>query len=143
MATLISATRPDPRFYIQIIQHDDGNWEAQPMPLDDVVRPPSLGIPGFAIPGLRSVTKTTVNNYASTYITTYAPAYMQSNALYVLQSQASGPDVDNAHAMFTWIDAVRAYSNTLNSQIDLMSFDQITTFIIAAAGWPPPPAFLQ
>jgi hypothetical protein len=137
--TVISADRPDPRYYIQIIQHDDGNWESQPMPLDDIVVPARLGIPGFSMQGLRSVTKTNVNHYAEDFITNHAPPFAQSNALYVLSSQTSGTAVDDANAMFTWINAVRAESNTLSAQIDTMTFDQIVVFNIPAQPWPAPP----
>jgi hypothetical protein len=140
--TTITADRPDPRFYIKIIQHDDGNWEAEPMPLDDVTRPLLLGMV-VTIPGLRSVTKVSVNKYTETFIFNYAPNTAQNNALYVLSHQTSGPEFDDANAMFTWINAVRARSNEINASIDTMTFDQLVVFLVPSAGWPNPPASLQ
>jgi hypothetical protein len=138
---VITASRPDQRFYINIVQYDDGNWAADPMPLDDVtVKKPGLG--SLVAKGLRTLTIDNTNNYAQTYILTYAPDYAQRNALQVLATQTSGTAWQNATDMWNWINAVRANAQTLAGQIKNMDFNTLVTYTVPTQNWPAVPASL-
>jgi len=134
---VITHDRPDPHFYIQIIQHDDGNWEAQPMPLDDQVV--NTGHVSITVPGLRTMTTRSVDTYALAYITRFAPDYAQRNALYILQTQTSGTDWTWANDMWNWITSVRTYSDSLNTSVGSMTFEQLVVFVIDGQNWPAVP----
>jgi hypothetical protein len=137
MAVLITADRPDERFYINIIQHDDGNWEAEQMPLDDS----EVTMTGttFMSMGLRSVTQGQVDSYASQAILTNAPADMQRNGLYYMQQHAPGTG-DATYAsykdMFDWINAMTAYRDTVKTNISTLTFDQLVVYSIPSLAWP-------
>lgn len=141
MAPVITKDRPDSRFFINIMQSDDGNWSSEPMPLDDVTV--NLFGRDISTAGLRSRTQGEVNNFAQQFILNMAPDWYQRDLLFILHSQTSGPEVDDANAVFNWINAVRNYSNILNDQISVMTFDQIVVFTVPAANWPSPPDSLQ
>jgi hypothetical protein len=140
---IITATRPDPRFYQSILQHDDGNFESEQKPLNDstsfAAGFSSTGV--ITALGLRSQTKLTVDAYAQRYILNSASADAQRQALKALSTTTSGPAHDNAVAMFAWIDSVNAYAATIKNPINTMTFDQIVVFVIPNTGWPPPPVY--
>jgi len=128
------AQRPDPRFYQNIMQFDDGSFTADQMPLDDVVT--TRGSKTIVTAGLRNITKQNINAYAAAYITSFAPPYAQNNALKVLATQTSGSEFTAATAMFTRIDNCRAYSNQLCAAVDTMTFDQLVVYTVPTTGWP-------
>jgi hypothetical protein len=128
------AQRPDPRFYQNIMQFDDGSFTADQMPLNDVVI--TRGSQTYVTAGLRNITKQNINAYAASYITTWAPPYAQNNALHVLATQTSGPDYDAATAMFQRINNTRDYSNQLCANVDTMTFDQLVIYTVPTTGWP-------
>jgi hypothetical protein len=128
------AQRPDPRFYQNIMQFDDGSFTADQMPLDDVVI--TRGSQTFVTAGLRNITKQNINAYAGSYITTFAPPYAQNNALHVLATETSGADYDAAAAMFQRINNTRDYSNQLCAAVDTMTFDQLVVYTVPTTGWP-------
>lgn len=140
MVSIISHDRPDPRFYVNIVQGDDGNWSSDQMPLDDIAI--TKGLNNFTAKGLRTLTKDNIDNYTQQYILSHAPDYAQRNALYVLSTETTGTDFDDANAMFTWINAVRAENDTLKTAVDSMTFDQLVVYVIASSPWPPPPSSL-
>lgn len=140
---IITHDRPDSRFYINIVQGDDGNWSADQMPLDDVsVHKPGLPT-GLIAQGLRTITIGNVNSYAQTYILDFAPDFAQRNALYVLQTSTSGTAWQTATDMWNWINAVRNETNVLTAQIKNMDFNTLVTFSIPAAPWPAVPNSLK
>jgi hypothetical protein len=139
------ATRPDPRYYINIQQHDDGNYSADQMPLDDssTTRVDMTGSQQTkVIPGLRSQTKDQINAYAQTLIYTYAPAWVQSNALHVITTGSPPADLADANATWQWINDSRAIASTECAKIDGMNFNQIVVYVIPKDTWPAPPANL-
>jgi hypothetical protein len=128
------AQRPDPRFYQNIMQFDDGSFTADQMPLDDVVI--TRGSKTYVTAGLRNITIQNINSYASAYITSFAPPYAQNNALHVLATQTSGAEFDAATAMFQRINNCRDYSNQLSAAVQLMTFDQLVVYTVPTTGWP-------
>jgi len=142
MAPVITKDRPDPRFFTNIIQSDDGNWSSEPMPLDDQTITLLNGMT-VSMPGLRSIAQGWVNNFASELILSMAPLWYQNNLLFILHTETSGPDFDAATAVFQWINDVRNYSNIVNDQISVMTFDQLVVFTVPNANWPTPPESLQ
>ena len=112
MATVFTQHKPDPKWYASIIQYDNGDWAADPKPLDDVVHyPPSggYGTAGFTIPGLRTMMAREITTQAKALVDTYAPADYQRDWLNILAQQTSGTDFDNAQAMMNWVNSVNAY----------------------------------
>jgi hypothetical protein len=142
MAPVITKDRPDPRFFTNIIQSDDGNWSSEPMALDDMTVTMPLG-QTFSVPGLRSIAQGWVNNFAQQLILTLAPLWYQNNLLFILHTETSGPEFDDATAVFQWINDVRNYSNIVNDQISVMTFDELVVFAVPNANWPVPPESLQ
>lgn len=128
------AQRPDPRFYQNIMQFDDGSFTADQMPLNDVII--TRGTQTYVTAGLRNITKQNINAYAGAYITTFAPPYAQNNALHVLATQTSGQEYTDAAAMFQRINNTRDYSNQLSAAVDLMTFDQLVVYTVPTTGWP-------
>jgi hypothetical protein len=126
--------RPDPRFYQNIMQFDDGSFTADQMPLNDVIT--TRGTTTIVTAGLRNITKQNINAYAASYITLWAPPYAQNNALHVLATETSGADYDAATAMFQRINNTRDYSNQLCAAVDLMTFDQLVVYTVPTTGWP-------
>lgn len=143
---ITSATRPDPKYYVHIQQHDDGSWTADPMPLDDqTITIPMLGT--MITKGLRTLTQETVDLHAQQSIEINAPADMQRNALYVVAQGAATPGYASAKACLDWVNAMNAYRDTAKAAIATMTFDQLVTYTIPT-GWPavpsnmPPTAFV-
>jgi|SRR5580765_1616363 hypothetical protein len=145
MATFQSA--PDPRYYQNILQHDDGTYTADPKPLDDLtttrMNPADQANPMIVIIyGLRSVVRDTmINPSISAYIYKYAPDYAQRNANNIISQPANytPQQVQDAKDMWTWINAVVAYGNSLTTQIQSMTFNQIVVWVVPSTGWPVPP----
>src|SRR4029077_11665255 len=141
MATF--TTQPDPRYYQNVQQHDDGSYSADQKPLDDVstTRPNPADHSNpmtVIIYGLRSVVRDTmINPTASAYIYKFAPDYAQRNANNIIAQPANytPQEVQDAKDMWTWINDVVAYSNTLVDQINLMTFDQIVVWVVPSTGW--------
>jgi hypothetical protein len=145
MATTF-AQRPDPNFYINIQQHDDGNWSADQMALDDVV----ITIPlhgDVASKGLRTITKDNIDLYAFQSIQINAPPDMQRNSLYIVAQGTGTAGYASAKACMDWVVAMNAHRDTLKGTVTTMTFDQLVVFVVAATGWPalpsnmPPKAF--
>jgi hypothetical protein len=138
MAT-IYATRPDPNFYINIQQNDDGNWSADQMALDDV----TINIPlhgDVVSKGLRTLTQDNIDVYAFQSIQINAPPDMQRDALYIISQGSGAPGYASAKACMDWIVAMNAKRDALKATITSMTFDQIVVFVISEQGWPALPA---
>lgn len=139
------ASRPDPRYYVNIQQHDDGNYSADQMPLDDTTTT-RFDMTGAqqtkTIPGLRSQTNDLINAYAQTYIYNFAPPWVQSNANNVIASGTTGQALTDAQATWTWINSVRTVANQQTALIDGYNFNQIVTYVLPLNIWPTPPANL-
>lgn len=144
------ATAPDPRYYQNILQHDDGTYTADPKPLDDVsttrMNPADhANQMTVIIYGLRSVVRDTmINPSVSAYIYKYAPDWAQRNANNIIAQPGnySAQEVQDAKDMWTWINAVVAYGNSLVSAVQSMTFNQIVVWVVPSTGWPDPPASL-
>lgn len=141
---------PDYRYYQNILQHDDGTYTADPKPLDDTtttrMNPADHNNPMIVITyGLRSVVRDTmINPSVQAYIYKYAPDWAQRNANNIIAqpSDYTTQEVQDAKDMWTWINAVIAYGNSLVSQINSMTFEQIIVWVVPSTGWPVPPASL-
>lgn len=144
MATF--TTPPDPRYYQNILQHDDGSFTADQKPLDDTtIERFNLAAPGMitvVLRGLRSVVRDTlINPSVSAYILKFAPDWAQRNANNIIAQPANytAQEVQDAKDMWTWINAVVAYGNSLVAAVQAMTFDQIVTYVVPTTGWPAPP----
>jgi hypothetical protein len=84
-----------------------------------------------------------VNNFASQLILNLAPLWYQNNLLFILHSETSGAEFDDATAVFDWINDVRNYSNIVSDQVSVMTFDELVVFAVPSANWPVPPDSLQ
>jgi hypothetical protein len=148
---------PDSRYYQNILQHDDGTYTADQKPLNDTIttrmNPANFSSPiTVIIYGLRSVVRDTMINPAtSAYIYKYAPDWAQRNATQTIQTlSAKTPPLTptetqalaDAKAMWTWINNVVAYSNSLTTAVQAMTFEQIVVYVVPSTGWPAPPASL-
>jgi hypothetical protein len=137
---IITHDRPDPRFYVNITQGDDGNWSADQMNLEDVESPRPAGLTAVS-KGLRSVTQDSVDSFSAQSVLINAPPDMQRNGLaYMPQHAAGDPLYDKYYAMFTWINAMNTYRDSQKAAISTMTFDQLTTYIVNNQGWPPLPS---
>jgi hypothetical protein len=138
MATIF-ATRPDPNFYINIQQHDDGNWSADQMALDDVtITIPMIG--DVASKGLRTLTKDNIDNYTFQSIQINAPPDMQRDSLYIISQGAATPGYASAKACMDWITAMNANRDSVKATVNTMTFDQLVVFVVSESGWPPLPS---
>jgi hypothetical protein len=142
---VITHDRPDPKYYMNLIQYDNGDWAADPLPLDDTIKyPPNGGTAGIAIPGLRSKIAIPVTNLARNLINRYAPNDLQRNALYILTTQTSGTAWTNAKAMMDWVAAVNTFSNNEIANVKKLNFNQLVSYTppTGIPPWPAPPAGL-
>ncbi len=144
---IITHDRPDPKYYMNIIQYDDGNWAADPLPLDDTIVYPAkggYGIAGIKQPGLRTTTSAAATNLARTLINKFAPNDLQRNALYILATQTSGTAWTNAKAMMDWIVAVNAFRDAEIANVKTLNFNQLVAYLPPAGvpPWPAPPSGL-
>lgn len=138
MATIF-ATRPDPNFYINIQQHDDGNWTADQMVLDDVAI--TIPLHGDVLSkGLRTITKENVDLYAFQSVQINAPPDMQRDSLYIITQGTGAAGYASAKACMDWIVAMNTRRDALKTTISTMTFDQIIVFVITEAGWPALPS---
>jgi hypothetical protein len=135
----IFATRPDPNFYVNIVQSDSGDWSADPMALDDVV----VTIPmhgDVASKGLRTITKDNIDSYAFQSIQINAPPDMQRDSLYIITQGTGATGYASAKACMDWVTAMRAQAESLKTSVNTMTFDQLVVFVIGASGWPALPS---
>lgn len=144
---IITHDRPDPKYYMNIIQYDDGNWAADPLPLDDTVVYPAkggYGTVGISKPGLRTTISDPVATLARQLINKYAPNDLQRNALYILATQTSGSAWTNAKAMMDWIVAVNAFRDAEIANVKTLNFNELVAYIppTAVPPWPVPPTGL-
>jgi hypothetical protein len=143
--------KPDPKYYVNIIQYDDGNWAADPIPVDDTtVYPPQggykpgTGSPGVQVPGLRTLTSRAITDQAATIVNKYAPPDHQRDALHILATQTSGSAWTNAKAMMDWVNAVNVYRDQQIAYVYTLNFNQIVAYIVPSGfpPWPAPPSGL-
>jgi hypothetical protein len=141
------ATPPDPRYYQNILQHDDGSYTADQKPLDDTtttrMNPADHANPQIVIIyGLRSVVRDTmINPSTSAYIYKFAPDWAQRNANNIIAQPGSytAQQLQDAKDMWTWIDSVVAFSNSLVANVNAMTFNQLVVWVVPSTGWPAPP----
>jgi hypothetical protein len=144
---IITHDRPDSRYYINIIQYDNGDWAADPLPLDDTIVHPvkgGYGSVGISQPGLRTRISGPVTGLARDLISKYAPNDLQRNSLYILATQTSGTAWTNAKAMMDWVAAVNAFRDNEIANIKTLNFNQLVIYIppVGIPPWPAPPAGL-
>lgn len=144
---IITRDRPDSKYYINIIQYDNGDWAADPLPLDDTIVYPAkgqYGAAGLTLPGLRTTVSKPIATQARQLIQKYAPNDLQRNALYILTTQTSGTAWTNAKAMMDWIAAVNAFANTEIANVQTLNFNQLVAYIPPSGTppWPVPPSGL-
>jgi hypothetical protein len=145
--SIITHDRPAPKYYTNIIQYDDGNWAADPLPVDDYVVYPIKGgydTAGLPKPGLRTVVSGDVITMARNIINKYAPNDLQRNSLYILLTQTSGTDWTNAKAMMDWIVSINNYRDTEVANVKTLNFNQLVAYLPPQGmpPWPAPPAVL-
>lgn len=150
------SAKPDPKYYMNILEHDDGSYTADQKPLDDwTVEKLDMGQPGYitvVMFGLRStLCNEVINAQAERYIYKYAPPWAQANATQVIvklgPQSGSLPadqqqDLDDANALWDFVNACVAYSNQLSDEVRAMTFEQILVYVVPTTGWPNPPASL-
>jgi hypothetical protein len=144
MTSIITPTKPNLLYYVNIHQLPDGTWASDQMPLDDSqFVPPAAGSASHAIPvlGLRSYTAQSVTEYAASLVNKYAAADIQRNALYVLSTSTSGTAWTNAKATMDWVTSVNSFRDTEITHVRTLTFNQLVAYIIPT-GWPVPPSFL-
>ena len=154
---IITHDRPDPKFYSNIIQYDDGNWAADPIPVDDTISYPAMGgyagsnVPGgtgpvgIKRPGVRTNVSNSVADQAMALVNKYAPPDLQRNALNILATQPTGSTAYiNAKAMMDWIASVNSYRDTEIAHVKTLNFNQLVVYQVPAGTppWPVPPASL-
>src|SRR5262245_21174691 len=147
---ILTHDRPDPKYYMNMIQYDEGNWAADPIPLDDQVHHPgepthgSTATKGITIPGLHTRTGSEVSKVALGLVNTYAPPDKQRDSLTILSTQTSGPAWTAAKAMMDWIKAVNDYRDAEIAHVKTLNFNQIIVYQMPAGAppWPVPPAGL-
>lgn len=144
---LITHDRPDEKFYRNIIQYDDGNWAADPLPIDDTIVYPvkgGYGTAGVPVPGLRTTISTPVADMARQLINKFAPNDLQRNALYILATQTSGPNWTKAKAMMDWVMAVNAFRDAEIANVKTLNFNELVAYVppIGVPPWPVPPTGL-
>jgi hypothetical protein len=144
---IITATRPDPKYYVNIQQLPDLTWSSDQMPLDDLkYLPPAHTNPDSAAiaPGLRTLTASSVYETAANLIAKYATADVQRDALTILATTSSGTPWTQAKATMDWITAVNVYRDTQVANVYTLNFNQLVAYV-AVAGvppWPSPPTHL-
>jgi len=144
MTSIITPTKPNSLYYVNIHQLPDGTWSSDQMMLDDLQYvPPGSGDPKHAVsvPGLRSNTAVTPTEYAAGQINKYAPPDVQRNALYVLSTSTTGTAWTNAKATMDWVNAMNSFRDTEIARIRTLTFTQLTSYVLPT-GWPAPPANL-
>jgi hypothetical protein len=140
---MITKDRPDPRFYKNIIQGDDGNWSSDQMPLDDVTV--NIGARTYQTAGLRTMVSRAVVQQAQLIINRYTTAETQRNALYILTTQTSGTPWTNAKAMMDWIGQVNTFRDSeIANNVLPLNFNQLIVYLVPTGTppWPAPPASL-
>ncbi len=138
---VITHDRPDQKFYINIIQYDDGNWAADPLPVDDMIVYPAkggYGTDGISKPGLRTRTSVAVETFARSLVSKYAPNDLQRDALYILATQTSGTAWTAAKALMDWIVAVNAFRDTEIARVKTLNFNELVAYM-PPVGMPPWP----
>jgi hypothetical protein len=144
---ILTRDRPDPKYYMNITQYDDGNWAADPLPLDDTIVYPAkgqYGTAGLTLPGLRTTISKPIATQAMQLIQKYAPNDLQRNSLYILATQTSGTAWTNAKAMMDWVAAVNAFRDSTIANIKTLNFNQLVAYMppVGMPPWPAPPAGL-
>jgi len=150
--------RPDPNYYANIVQYDDGSWAADPIPVDDTLIYPAQGgyagthppsapsnAPlGIKIPGVRTNLSRNIALNAAGLINMYAPPDIQRNFLYTLSTSTTGTAHDNAKAAMDWVAAVNTYRDQQITYVHTLNFNQLVAYHMPAGTppWPVPPAFL-
>ena len=133
MATF--ATRPDPNFYINIQQFDNGDWTADQMALDDVTV--TIPMHGDVITkGLRTLTKDNIDLYTFQSVQINAPPDMQRDSLYIVTKGTGAAGYASAKACLDWVEAMNVKRDTLKTSVSTMNFNQLIVFVITEAGWP-------
>ena len=147
--SIITTTKPDTRYYTNILHLPDGTWSSDQMSLVDLpVVPPGFTSSDpqniFTIPGLTSNTAANVTEQAAQLINKYAPADVQRNALYILSTTTTGTPHANALATMQWVAAVNTYRDTQITNVKTLNFDQLVAYIVPTGipPWPAPPSFL-
>ncbi len=146
---IITADKPDRKYYCSIMQLPDLTWSSEQLPLDDI----QTVLPGFTspdpqhlltIPGLRSKTATGVVEQAASLVNKYAPADVQRNALHILSTTTTGTPYTNARDTMDWVMAVNAYRDAQVANVKTLNFDQCVAYItpVGIPPWPAPPACL-
>ena len=138
MATTF-AQRPDPNFYINIQQHDDGNWSADQMALDDV----TITIPlhgDVTSKGLRTHTKDNIDTYTFQSVQINAPPDMQRDSLYIITQGSGAAGYAPAKACMDWVVAMNQKRDALKATVNALTFDQLVVFVVSEQGWPPLPS---
>jgi hypothetical protein len=141
MATFTN--KPDQAFYSDVIEHDDGSYEATARPVDDIPARQTAFGNLVATPGVRSMICQRVQDEASKRIYIFAPEYKQRNTLFAISNYKGRPDLtseeqqqlDDAIAMWDKINMIRDYVNTQCQAIRLLSFDQLLTWVMPT-DWP-------
>lgn len=141
---IITPNRPDPKYYVNIIQLPDGTWSSDQMALDDTLTGRGAvggGKAGFYASGLRTLTAQNVTEYAAGLISKYAPPDMQRNALYTLSTQTSGTTFQQAQQLMTWVSSVNSYRDTEIAHVRTLTFAQLQTYTVPGGTppWPSPP----
>jgi len=144
---IVTHDKPDPKFYMNIVQYDNGDWAADPLPIDDTVVYPAkggYGAAGLKTPGLRTKVTSPVATLALQLINKYAPSDLQRNALYILTTQTSGTAWTNAKATMDWVVSVNSFRDTEIAHVKTLTFNQLVTYIppVGVPPWPAPPAGL-
>jgi hypothetical protein len=144
---IITTTKPDPRYYVAIMQLPDLTWSSEQMVLDDM----HMYLPGFnqqqdsqnviIVPGLKSQTAMNVTEQAAILVQKFAPADVQRNALYTLSHT---PTDANSKATMDWVASVNSYRDTQVANVMTLTFDQLVAYVVPVGvpPWPAPPSFL-
>jgi len=145
MASITSPTRPDPKYYLNIVQQPDLTWTADEIPLDDTLIGTHLtGPDGRTAPGLRTITAFSVTAQAQQLINRYAPPDLQRNFLATLATSTTGTAHDNALAAMNWIGSVNTYRDNEIANVKTLNFSQLVAYVlpVGTPPWPVPPTSL-
>src|SRR5262245_23848390 len=147
MAAIITSTKPDKNYYVNIIELPDHTWSSEQMDLNDT----QFVNPGggsanqkVVIPGLRSIVAGKVTEQAAGMILKYAGPDIQRNALYVLSTTTTGTAHDQAAQTMQWVKDTNAFRDTTIANVRTLNFNQLVAYQMPAGvpPWPAPPAFL-
>jgi hypothetical protein len=144
MPSIASPTRPDPKYYRNIVQQSDLTWTADEMPLDDTQMFIGPDQAGKMFPGLRTITSFSVVAQAQQLIFGYAPPDLQRNFLNTLATTTSGTPYTNAKAAMDWIASVNSYRDSQVANVKTLTFSQLVAYVIPVGTppWPTPPSTL-